>query len=184
LLEQAFVLMMLLGPKPSEEAVRSLANRLSRLVCEMRTSAGHDTTQDLLDRTGMLEEILSGSSWLTSRQVNMLQKEKSGEKSAKRWKREGRIFGVRFRKAEHFPAYQFDAVTHEPLPVIRSILEALGPSADPWVIAAWFHYPNGWVTNSRVDEEHSEPIAPMHALLQMPDVVLAAAASRRSSFAA
>lgn len=174
--------MMRLGPDPKPETVRRLAERLARLICEIRASDSHDSEplEARLDRTGMLKEILEGSSWLTARQIRELQKEEPAERGQpmKAWKSEARIFGLRCRGKELFPAYQFDEATHEPLPVIREILEALGPVSDPWVVAAWFHYPNGWITRPRDHGKRFEPIAPMHAL-HTHDTVLAAAASRR-----
>ena len=43
---------------------------------------------------------------------------------------------------------------YEPLPVIGEILKAFGEVADPWVLAAWFHYPNACLlyTSDAADE--------------------------------
>jgi hypothetical protein len=70
------------------------------------------------------------------------------------WKRDGRIFGVTFDGKEYFPRYEFDAL-NQPLPVIRDILEAFGP-VDPWKIAAWFHFPNGWIVEPRTTSRRPE----------------------------
>jgi len=187
LLVQAFSLMMLLGPDPNPETVHMLAARATRLVNEIvRAPAQHDLelVEERLYRAGILQEILAGSPWFTANQIKELQEEPPSEKGqpVKEWKSEGRIFGVRYLGAEYFPAYQFDG-SHQPLPVIREILEALRPVTDPWVLAAWFCYPNGWITGPSDDGKRSEPIAPMHAL-DMREAVLSAAAIRRSASAA
>lgn len=67
---------------------------------------------------------------------------------------------------------------YEPLLVIREVLEAFGDVADPWMLAAWFHYPNAWIAG--VD---GAPVAPKDALDRHDDVVLAAR-KRRTSYVA
>ena len=78
---------------------------------------------------------------------------------------------------EYFARYQFDAM-YEPLPVIRRILNAFGDVADPWALAAWFHYPNAWLQGA-----DGSPVAPANALDRQDDVVHAAL-MRRASFVA
>lgn len=59
------------------------------------------------------------------------------------WKRQGHVFGVTGPDGtDLYPAYQFGA-DMQPLPVIRSVLEGLGPDMDPWTLVAWFHFTNG-----------------------------------------
>ena len=48
-----------------------------------------------------------------------------------------------------------------------SNLKAFGEVADPWVLAAWFHYPNGWIVSS-----DGVPVAPKEAIV--PDSAPAA----------
>ncbi|MFP3567461.1 hypothetical protein [Paraburkholderia sp. SIMBA_030] len=92
-------------------------------------------------------------------QINALQAVSPGDEAhpASDWKRRSRIFGVTFGGKEYFAGYQFDAMC-QPLPVVRDILAALGPLDDSWKIAAWFHFPNGWIA-SRSDHQ-GEPVAP------------------------
>jgi hypothetical protein len=57
------------------------------------------------------------------------------------WKRRGKIFGVSIDGREYFAAWQFGEDL-KPLPIVTKVLAALGPVADPWKDAAWFHFPN------------------------------------------
>jgi hypothetical protein len=98
------------------------------------------------------------------------------------WKRRGLIFGITIDGIEHFPRYQFDA-TGCPLPVIREILEALWPVGEPWKIAAWFHFPKGWLVDINSNEEVARPMAPKDAL-QRPADVIKAARNWRGTYAA
>jgi hypothetical protein len=67
---------------------------------------------------------------------------------------------------------------YEPLPVMRDVLEAFGDVADPWVLAAWFYYPNAWIVGA-----DGRPEAPKDALDRRDDVVHAAL-KRRTSYVA
>lgn len=98
---------------------------------------------------------------------------KSKSQPASDWKRRGRIFGISRGGREYFARCQFDAM-YEPLPVIRDVLKAFGDVADPWVLAAWFHYPNAWIAGP-----HGQPVAPKDALYRHDDLIRAA--RRRSS---
>jgi len=89
------------------------------------------------------------------------------------WKRRGLIFGVTIGGTEHFPLYHFDG-TGCPLPVVRQILEELGPIRDPWTIAAWFHFPKGRLVDISPNEEIARPMAPKDALHRPADVIKAA----------
>ena len=98
---------------------------------------------------------------------------KSKSQPAGDWKRRGGIFGISRGGREHFARCPFDAM-YEPLPVIRDVLKAFGDVADPWVLAAWFHYPNAWIAGP-----HGQPVAPKDALDRHDDLIRAA--RRRSS---
>ncbi|CAB3741006.1 hypothetical protein LMG22037_06442 [Paraburkholderia phenoliruptrix] len=65
------------------------------------------------------------------------------------WLQRGRIFGVEAGGQRYFARYQFDD-HDEPRPVIRDILAEYGPAHDPWAIATWFHFPNGWIVTEGV----------------------------------
>ncbi len=61
---------------------------------------------------------------------------------ASRWKRERRIFAVRYGGRDLFPAFQFE--DGQPHPVIKRILAEVS-AATPWQIALWFASGNGWL---------------------------------------
>lgn len=88
------------------------------------------------------------------------------------WQRRGQIFGIAGPEGKDlYPAYQFDA-DRQPLPVIGSVLEVFGPDVDPWVLAAWFHFPNGWL--ARGDDVERRPVAPRNLLDDAAAVIEAA----------
>lgn len=126
--------------------------------------------EDRVRRMGTLRKVFNAGDWLTAEQLNALQAEppKSKSQPASDWKRRGRIFGVSRSGREYFARYQFDAM-YEPLPVIRDVLKAFGEVADPWVLAAWFHFPNGWIVSS-----DGVPVAPKEALDRRDDLIRAA----------
>jgi hypothetical protein len=135
--------------------------------------------EDRVHRMQTLRQVFIEGDWLTSEQLNSLQTmpPKSRSQPASDWKRRGRIYSVGRSGREYFARYQFDAM-YEPLPVIREILEAFGEVADPWALAAWFHYPNAWLVGA-----DSAPVAPKDALDRRDDVVRAAL-RRRTSYVA
>jgi len=86
------------------------------------------------------------------------------------WRQRGKIFSVTFDRKEYFPRYQFDAA-YQPLPLMRDILVAFGTEPDTWKIAAWFHYPNGWIVES--GSEGAKAVAPKDALDRGNDLLRA-----------
>lgn len=94
------------------------------------------------------------------------------------WQERGWIFGVQATGQLYFARYQFDEHAL-PRPVIRAILAELRPATDPWTIAAWFHFPNGWI----VEDGGACPVAPKDAL-DDPAVVLEAARRFRGTYVA
>lgn len=133
-------------------------------------------------RMSTIKTILAEGEWLTAEQLNALQPEPPAQKSqpASNWKRDGRIYSVNHGGREYFARYQFDGA-YQPLPVIKDILQAFGPAVDSWKIAAWFCFPNGWV--SKPGTAGQEPVAPQDAL-DRRDAVLNAAAKHHSSYVA
>ena len=116
-----------------------------------------------IQRQKSIRAIFGRGDWLTAGRINALQAAPPSNKAqpASDWKRRGDIFSVFFGGEEYFAGYQFDAIG-QPLPVIKDILNALGPVDDPWRIAAWFHFPNGWLSGTGAHE--GEPVSPMDAL--------------------
>ncbi|WP_074772274.1 hypothetical protein [Paraburkholderia fungorum] len=108
--------------------------------------------------------------WLTAAQINEQQNHSSSGTSqhASDWKHDDRIYSVTINNHEYFPAYQFDSCC-QPLPVIREILAALAPLTNSEKIAAWFYFPNGWISN-----DEGLAVAPQDALDRPSDVIAAA----------
>jgi hypothetical protein len=138
--------------------------------------------EECIQRQKTLCTVFARGEWLTAGQINALQSAPPADKTlpAGEWKSRGRIFSVTFEGKEYFAGYQFDA-TCQPLPVIKEILEALGEVRDSWRLAAWFHFPNGWISGTGANE--NQPMAPMDAL-DRPDAVVEAARHMRGEYVA
>lgn len=154
------------------------ADRLAEIATGLLEPTS-DLLEDRVHRMQTLHQLFSQGDWLSAEQLHALQATPPKNKSqpASDWKRRGRIFGVSHGGREYFPSYQFDAM-YEPLPVIREVLQAFGPVADPWVLAAWFHFPNAWILDAQ-----GAPLAPRYALDRRADL-LHAARARASSYVA
>ncbi|PYE26138.1 hypothetical protein [Paraburkholderia silvatlantica] len=136
-----------------------------------------------IQRQKTVHAALARGTWLTAGQINARQSPPPADRTqpAAEWKDCGRIFSVTSDDGlEYFAGYQFDA-SCQPLPVIRDILAALGQVRDSWKIAAWFHFPNGWIAGTGANE--SQPVAPMDAL-ERPDAVIGAARRNRGTYVA
>ncbi len=154
-----------------EVAILEQADRLAILLTGiMEPDLG--LVEERLQRMQTIREIFKAEEWLTAEMLNRLQPEPPSNRSlpASDWKRRGRIFGVTFGGKEYFPRYEFDAV-YQPLSVIKEVLAAFGTVADTWKIAAWFHYPNGRIVESR--RKGVKAIAPKDALDRRDDLVKA-----------
>lgn len=132
-----------------------------------------------MDRIDIVNEILNAGRWFTAEMLNCLQPDRSSD-SATEWKRTRRIFSVALDGQDYFPQYQFDA-SFQPLPVISEVLAKFGPTADTRKIAAWFHYPNGWIVDSGPDGVRA--VAPKDALHRRDDILNALERRTGSYFA-
>jgi hypothetical protein len=59
---------------------------------------------------------------------------------AHRWKKEGKLFSVRFEGTQRFPRFQFEH--GEPLPVVAETIKIFGPQTTGWELAYFFSSPN------------------------------------------
>ncbi|MFM0139813.1 hypothetical protein [Caballeronia grimmiae] len=174
--------LMFSSPKASREML-ARADEIVRLVTHL-VEPSDDLLFERQHRAETIRSVFAAGEWLTSEQINSLQQAPPISKSqpASDWKRRGRIFSVNVNGREYFAGYQFDALC-QPLPIIRELLTELGPVADMWKIAAWFHAPNGWIAEQSSISDTPRPVAPKDAL-DRPDEVLAAARRNRRSFIA
>ncbi|MET3551278.1 MULTISPECIES: hypothetical protein [Burkholderia] len=154
---------------------QSILDRADDLAAAFIRLVAPDTSliEERIRRRETMRLVFERGDWLAAEQINALQVAPPANKAqpASDWKRRGRIFGVTFGGKEYFPGYQFDAMC-QPLPVIKAILEALRPVSDTWQIAAWFHFPNGWIAGT--GEREGQPVAPLDALDRRDDIVDAA----------
>jgi hypothetical protein len=176
-LEKAIVVLVGTG----QSSVLERADRLAQLAAGL-LEPSIELVEDRVHRMKTIQQVFAEGDWITAEQINALQTNPPANKShpASDWKRRARIFSVNYGGKEYFARYQFDAL-YQPLPIIRDILKAFGAVADPWVMAAWFHFPSGWI--AKPGSAGSEAVAPKDALDQR-EVVLNAASQRQASYVA
>ena len=165
-IERAFVVM-------DDVGVLERADRLAELAVGL-VEPSLELIEERARRMRTIQTVFTDGDWLTADQINALQSAPPANKAhpASDWKRRGRIFSVSYNGRDYFASYQFDAL-YQPLPVIREILNAFGPVADAWTLAAWFHFPSPWLIER--DERGAVNLAPKDALDRGEDVVRAAA---------
>ncbi|WP_321818861.1 MULTISPECIES: hypothetical protein [unclassified Burkholderia] len=173
-LKQSFeeALLILLEDFSFERSLVLRADEIASIVTRL-SAPTIPLIEERIQRQKTMREILAHGEWLTAEQVNELQAAPPANKSqpTNDWKRRGRIYSVSLDGKDYFAAYQFDEMC-QPLPVIKSILAALGEVSDTWRIAAWFHFPNGWITGTGAHT--GQAMAPKDALDRHDAVVGAA----------
>lgn len=117
-----------------------------------------------------VKRIFEEGEWLSAEEINHFQ-DTPLQTPASEWERYGRVFSVPYNGKDYYARYQFDSL-YQPLPVIKDILEAYGAYEDVWSVAAWFHFPNSWITVEGSDG--AIPISPKDALHRCREVINAA----------
>lgn len=128
-----------------------------------------DALQERL-RKAAIEQVLTGTEWLTSRHVGKLAGVPAANlhAAANRLLQQGRVFALKRRGQYEYPRYAFDDLG-EPLPGLAPVLEEFkGYSA--LRIASWFESTNGMLGGRR----------PREVLAEDPQAVLAAAQDHRA----
>lgn len=115
-------------------------------------------------RQRTIREVFEEGEWVGADQLS------APRQPAADWEQERRVFSVDYDGRRYYARYQFDA-SLQPLPVIKEVLAAFG-DADPWAIAAWFHYPSAWLVEDH--EQGTRNVPPKNALDRRADVVEAA----------
>jgi hypothetical protein len=134
--------------------------------------------EERIARRRTMKRIVDETRWLSAEQIRQhLGKRFS---STADWKRRGKIFGVPIEEREFFAAWQFGEDLR-PLPIVAQVLEALGPIADPWKIAAWFHFPNPWLAKRAGAKLVNRP---PKDCLDEGKILIEAARQRQASFVA
>jgi len=97
------------------------------------------------DNIALRKWFLENVECLTSADIHRMAAGPKGNTSepASRWRREGKIFGVKVRGSYRYPAFQFEHGA--PKPVIKDILAALPEDMEEWDRALWFASANGWL---------------------------------------
>jgi len=162
---------ILVRSKALQEMFRS-ADDLARLIVTQTCLSGI-MLEERIAQVAMVRKVFEVGDWLTADDINNLQQMPLSKKSlpTSDWKRRRRIFSVPYNGKDYYPRYQFDAM-YQPLPVIRDILKAYGECKDPWSLAIWFQFPNGWIAKQLRDA--IVPVAPKDALDRAADVIKAA----------
>lgn len=139
----------------------------------------NESKEERLERLKTIGQILVESEWLTAENINARQADPPINEAspASEWKHHGRIYSISHHGKEFFASYQFDAA-YQPLPIIKEILTAFGKPWDSWKLAAWFHYPNGWLAEAG---NALRVIAPKDALDRREDI-LNALAKRKGTY--
>jgi hypothetical protein len=101
-------------------------------------------------------------------------KARNGSAKASRWKKERRIFSVRWNGVDYYPAFQFSTDGGTPLPAVQTVLKILGEKHySEWQIAFWFWSNNGCLRDAR---------APMDVITNDPAAVIDAARAEIEPF--
>ena len=132
---------------------------LSRGFCTQKE--WHFIAQAAQQRKETIDEIVRETDFLDASEVAIL--------PLNRWENKGRIFSVTYSKRELYPRYQFAAA--QPLPLIAEILKSFEGQygeINRWEVAAWLHYPNGYITAET--PEGRKTIAPRDALDRPEDI--------------
>lgn len=139
---------------------------------------GRDSPQ----REQTCQVVFVTGEWLTAAQLEALQVTGThdGPPCVDEWERTGQVFGVERDGVAYYARYQFDS-NFLPRPVIKAVLTALGDISDPWVVAAWFHFPNAWLVSR---EESGAVNTPPKDSLEREGEVVRAAAARAQSYIA
>ena len=130
---------------------------------------GRVETELEIDNARLRSEYLREMPLLTGAEVNAASGLHPGNKSepASRWKREGKLFAVRSRGIDLYPAFQF--VDGVPRPVIKDILASLPGDMSGWQIAMWFASGNGWLDGSGPQDCLSDRDAVVGAACKLAD---------------
>ncbi|SMC29384.1 hypothetical protein SAMN02745857_03800 [Andreprevotia lacus DSM 23236] len=112
------------------------------------------------------QSVFADGDWLSTAQVAKFAGLGASSRQAQRWKRAGRLFAVRSKGRDYFPAYGLDAQhDHRPLPALAEVLRLLAGNKTAWQVAIWFSSANSFLGGKR----------PKDLLATAPDHVIAAA---------
>lgn len=161
------------GPSSATRSDRS-KRRLPELIESMMPSEVPTAPMVLQARRNSAArvELMNEFGLLTSSDVAELNRSKAGNRAAlaSRWKREGKIFGVKHDGKDWFPGFQFETAGR-PREIVGRVLDALG-GARGWETALWFTGASGYLDGRRpVDVLDDDPEAVVEAARREVDEV-------------
>lgn len=121
----------------------------------------------ILQNARMRHEFMREVGALTSQDVAELSQSQAKNRAAHahRAKTENKLFAVEYQGDQRYPAFQFDAQTGKPKPIIKQMLELLNSQWSGWQLALWFVTPNGYLDDQTpMDRLDASPEAVMEAL--------------------
>ena len=184
---------VLVGVATTEQATvtRKTVHAVNQIVCQRRKAITENHIERLVDlylegeqRAEVdaaleLDNAELRTAYLKQTQIYTAQdihtrspnaKPKNQSEPASRWKREKRLFAVRYKGNDLFPCFQFaDGV---PRPVVKKILLRLPNDMTPWQIAFWFASGNGWLDGKAPQDVLSDESAVLIAAEQMGETTV------------
>lgn len=146
--------------KTAANALDSLYESLERpdsakpIATEEHTPDATLSTPDAMHRSIALRERLQAQvKFVTSTQWAKWRGIQSNPAAALgKYKKQNRVFAVRFSKQDRYPAFQFAADDAQPLPVIHDILSLIPRAAHGWPLLSWFEAKNTLLADRKPSE--------------------------------
>jgi hypothetical protein len=158
--------------KTAANALDSLYESLERsdsvkpIATEEHTVDATRATPDAMQRSIALRERLQAQvKFVTSAQWAKWRGIQSNPAAALgKYKKQNRVFAVRFSKQDRYPAFQFAGYDAQPLPVIHDILGLIPQAAHGWPLLSWFEAKNTLLADRKPSEVvATEPEAALKA---------------------
>lgn len=146
---------------------------MTRVECQLEEHEGRRRT---------IQKVLQKLSWYTQDELSSLLGEHAGDglTCLKTWEEQAKIFSVTNEGQLLYAKFQFDSRL-QPIESIRQILSLLSTKGE-WAIAAWFGFPNGWI--SELQDGEDVAVAPADVLMTRTEDVLNAALKERGTYVA
>lgn len=167
LLKAAISDLVQLSMEPSDLLARKVMNLVNSLVPPNKEIAPHILAEARMHAEARAEIMHSGD-WVTSVEIAKLAGFSSINPSAQpnKWKRQRRIFAIRYQGADHYPIYALDPESgYRPVKALAEVMRVFGDRMSGWGLAFWFSSMNGFLDNAR----------PQDVLAKKPERVIAAA---------
>ncbi|WP_375591661.1 hypothetical protein [Chitiniphilus eburneus] len=101
-------------------------------------------------RASAHQAVFADGDWLSTAEVAKVAGLDANSRQAQRWKRAGRLFAVRSKGRDYFPAYGLDVRhDHRPLPALAEVLRLFAGNKTAWQVAVWFSSVNSFLGGKR-----------------------------------